>query len=82
MDIKALQSTATAQDVVDLTRQTGISQFPIYSDTLDYVDGIVHLKSALAVGADARATITVVSLALEPILVPESLAVDRLWTAY
>ena len=76
--VKALDSAATASDVVDLTRDTGMSQFPVYADNLDEIVGAVHLKSALAVPVDQRATVTVMDLVTEPIVVPETLAADDL----
>src|SRR3954468_15517927 len=52
--VSALQSTATAVDVLNLTRATGLSRFPVYRDRLDEVIGMVHLKDALAVPLDGR----------------------------
>jgi CBS domain containing-hemolysin-like protein len=77
-DLKTLASGATASDVANLTRDTGLSQFPVYSDNLYDVVGTVHLKSALAVPVDQRTTVTVVDLMTEPILVPETVAADHL----
>ena len=53
VDVKALSADATAPDVADLTRATGLSQFPVYRDNLDDIVGIVHVKGALAVPVDA-----------------------------
>ena len=78
VDVRALNSGATVSDVVDLTRDTGMSQFPVYSENLDRIIGAIHLKRALAVPVDRRATVTVMDLTSEPILVPESLAADHL----
>ena len=78
VDVRALNSGATVSDVVDLTLDTGMSQFPVYSDNLDRIVGAIHLKRALAVPVDRRATVTVMDLTSEPILVPESLAADHL----
>ena len=76
--VSALQSTATAVDVLNLTRATGLSRFPVYRDRLDEVIGMVHLKDALAVPSDGRLRTPVESIAQPPLLVPETLPVQPL----
>lgn len=53
VDVAALQHDATAADVVNLTRATGFSRFPVYLDSLDEVTGTITLKDALAVRPSA-----------------------------
>ncbi len=76
--VSALQSTATAEDVLNLTRATGLSRFPVYRDRLDEVIGMVHLKEALAVPAHDRLRTPVSRIAQAPLLVPETLPVQPL----
>ena len=76
--VHGLRTEATAADVVNLTRATGHSRFPVYLDSLDDVHGVVHLKHALAVPVAERADRTVGDLAPAPILVPTTLPVDEL----
>lgn len=52
--VSALQSSATAEDVVNLTRATGLSRFPVYRERIDEIVGMVHLKDALAVPSRDR----------------------------
>ena len=78
VDVKAVEAGATALDVGDLTRLSGLSQFPVYDGTIDNVVGTVHLKAVLRVPADRRSTATVLDLMTEPILVPETISADRL----
>ncbi|MFG2696771.1 hemolysin family protein [Kitasatospora sp. NPDC048407] len=78
IDVSALQEDATAGDVLNLTRATGLSRFPVYSDSLDNVTGTVTLKDALAVPAARRDHTKVRHLASPPLLVPETLPVERL----
>ncbi|MDT0346379.1 hemolysin family protein [Streptomyces litchfieldiae] len=78
VDVRALRSTATAADAAELTRATGLSRFPVFEDGLDDVVGIVHIKDVLALDEAARAAARVAELATEPVLVPDSLPVDRL----
>ncbi|MFI5527422.1 hemolysin family protein [Kitasatospora sp. NPDC051853] len=78
IDVAALQRDATASDVLNLTRATGFSRFPVYADGLDEVTGTVTLKDALAVAADRRPTVRVAQLAHPALLVPETLPCEEL----
>ncbi|MFF7205306.1 MULTISPECIES: hemolysin family protein [unclassified Streptomyces] len=76
--MSALQTDATAADVLNLTRATGLSRFPVYRERIDEIVGMVHLKDALAVPADQRTRIPVDQVAVAPLLVPETLPVQQL----
>ncbi|MET9698678.1 hemolysin family protein [Streptomyces sp. NPDC006529] len=76
--VSALQHTATAADVLNLTRATGLSRFPVYRERIDEVTGVVHLKDALAVPESERARTTVGRICVAPLLVPGSLPVQPL----
>ncbi|MFE7130379.1 hemolysin family protein [Streptomyces sp. NPDC057638] len=74
----ALRSDTTAADIVNLTRATGLSRFPVYRERIDEVIGMVQLKDALAVPAAERARTPVAALAVAPLLVPQTLSAQRL----
>ncbi|MFF2326456.1 MULTISPECIES: hemolysin family protein [unclassified Streptomyces] len=76
--VSALQSSATAQDVLNLTRATGLSRFPVYRERIDEVVGMIHLKDALAVPAPDRLRTPAGRIAVPPLLVPETLPVEQL----
>ncbi|MGW0702024.1 hemolysin family protein [Streptomyces sp. NPDC002867] len=76
--VSALQSDATAADVLNLTRATGLSRFPVYHERIDEIVGMVHLKDALAVRAEERRRVRVSRIAVPPLLVPETLPVQHL----
>ncbi|MFD3871483.1 hemolysin family protein [Streptomyces sp. NPDC058623] len=76
--VSALQHTATAADVLNLTRATGLSRFPVYRDRIDEVTGVVHLKDALAVPEAHRSRTPVGRICVAPLLVPGSLPVQPL----
>lgn len=78
VQVIALDAQATCQDVANATRATGLSRFPVYRGNLDTVVGTAHVKDVLAVPAERRARVPVSELMREPLLVPESLTVDRL----
>ncbi|MFG2752220.1 hemolysin family protein [Streptomyces xanthophaeus] len=78
VQVTALEVQATAEDVANATLATGLSRFPVYRSSLDTVVGTVHIKDVLALPAKERPRTPVSQLMREPLLVPESLTVDRL----
>ncbi|MDX6345979.1 MAG: magnesium and cobalt exporter, family [Streptomyces sp.] len=76
--VSALEDTATAADVLNLTRATGLSRFPVYRERLDDTIGMVSLKDALAVPAHLRDRTPAGRIAVAPLLVPETLPVQQL----
>jgi CBS domain containing-hemolysin-like protein len=78
VDVRALEAHATAADAENLTLATGLSVFPVYRDTLDEVIGTVHIRDVLALPGAERSLTPVTELLTEPLLVPETLPVDRL----
>ncbi|MGW3664900.1 hemolysin family protein [Streptomyces sp. NPDC005141] len=78
VQVIALEVQATCEDVANATRATGLSRFPVYHGSLDEVVGVAHIKDVLTVGADSRTQTAVSQIMREPLLVPESLTVDRL----
>ncbi|MFJ2558152.1 MULTISPECIES: hemolysin family protein [unclassified Streptomyces] len=78
VQVMALDVRATAEDVANATRATGLSRFPVYRGSLDAVVGVAHIKDVLTVPAERRPRLPVSELLREPLLVPESLTVDTL----
>ncbi|MFH0516877.1 hemolysin family protein [Streptomyces sp. M41] len=76
--VSALQASATAEDVVNLTRATGLSRFPVYREKIDEIVGMVHLKDALAIRSSERLRTPVAGIARPALLVPETLPVQPL----
>ena len=75
--------TATVEEgdrvshVIELTRQTGHSRFPVL-DQEDNVVGTVHVKHAVAVPVHERATTRIKHIMVRPVVVPDSLRLDPL----
>ncbi|GAB2521433.1 hemolysin family protein [Microbacterium petrolearium] len=74
----ALAASDSAEDVVQLARQTGHSRFPVFGDSLDDIVGIVHLKAAVGVPRHKRAEVPAAALATEPLRTPETVHLDAL----
>lgn len=67
-----------AQTVIDLARRTGYSRFPVVDEDVDDVVGVVHVKQAIAVPRDRRASVPVSALQTEALRVPETMPLDTL----
>ena len=73
----SLEVNDRASAVIELTRGTGNSRFPVLDDD-DTVVGTVHVKHAVALPLHERATTKVKHLMVRPIVVPDSLRLDPL----
>lgn len=78
VQVESLPTNATVYDLIELSRRTGYSRFPVYEGDLDDVRGVVHVKQAFSVPADQRATTETSKLAQSVPKVPESLDGDTL----
>jgi CBS domain containing-hemolysin-like protein len=74
----SIERTATAEDVLQLARRTGHSRFPVTGEDWDDIDGIVHVKRAIAVPHERRPDVPVSALMVDPLLVPETIRLDPL----
>ena len=73
-----IERTDTVADLVALARRTGHSRFPVLGADWDDVDGIVHVKKAIAVPFERRPDVPVSALMTPPVFVPETLRLDPL----
>lgn len=62
----------SAADVIDLSRRTGHSRFPVIGDDSDDIVGLVHLRRAIAVPYERRADVPAGALMVEAPQVPET----------
>lgn len=79
--VSALQSSATAEDVVNLTRATGLSRFPVYRERIDEIVGMVHLKDALAIPSHDRLRTPVGRIAQAPCSSRRRCPCSRCWNS-
>ncbi|MBK1782888.1 hemolysin family protein [Prauserella cavernicola] len=76
--VESLRMDETIHDLVEVSRRTGFSRFPVYREDLDDVQGAVHVKQAFTVPAAQRGTVTISSVMRPMPTVPESLPGDTL----
>jgi len=68
----------SAQDVIDLSKRTGHSRFPVEDGSIDELVSVVHLKQAVAVPRAKRSEVPVGAIATEALRVPETMHLDVL----
>jgi CBS domain containing-hemolysin-like protein len=81
VDVVGLKTSASVADLIVAARETGHTRFPVYESTLDLVVGVVGVSDALGVPPERRAGTPVSTVAREPVLVPESLGLDKVLAA-
>ena len=74
-----VEARTTVEDVVELSRTSGHSRFPVTGrGGADEVLGVVSLRLCLRVAEDERATTDAAAVMDAPVLVPESIDLDDL----
>jgi len=76
--LRAVSASAPVIAVIEATRETGHSRFPVIGENVDDIRGLVHVKHAVAVPELDRNTTRVLQVMAKPVLVPPSIAVDPL----
>jgi CBS domain containing-hemolysin-like protein len=76
--IATVQRGETAQAVIDLTRRTGYSRFPVIDEDIDDIVGVVHIKQAVGVPRERRSRVPVSALQTDALRVPETMKLDTL----
>ena len=76
--LRTVSALAPVTTVIEVTRATGHSRFPVIGESVDDIEGVVHLKQAVAVPEPDRSTTRVREVMAQPVLVPPSMALDPL----
>src|SRR3954471_7707175 len=77
-DIIAVPSDISFEKLVEAFADAGHSRLPVYSDSLDEVVGMIHIKDLFVADFDPPRARTVQSLMREPLFVPESMGMIEL----
>ena len=48
IDIVSLNATFTLQNIKDIVLKTGFSRYPVYTDEIDNIKGVLHIKDLIA----------------------------------
>jgi len=76
--LRTVSALAPVTTVLEATRETGHSRFPVIGDSIDDIGGVVHVKQAVAVPEPDRRTTRVEEVMARPALVPPTMALDPL----
>jgi len=74
----SLEKGESVNAVIDLSNKTGHSRFPVIDGSSDDVVGLVHIKKAVAVARDRRATTQISRVMSDVIRVPETMPLEKL----
>jgi CBS domain containing-hemolysin-like protein len=80
VQLVALRIGQTTADLMDLSRSSGRSRFPVYDEDLDDIVGVVHIKQVFSIPPEQRPTTPIDRLMQPPLRVPASLGSDALLT--
>lgn len=78
--VETLAPDAPVVKVIEAARETGRSRFPVIADGSEEVEGIVHVKHAVAVPYARREKVLVKDVMADPVLVPSTVELDPLLT--
>jgi len=76
--MRSISAVEPVAAVIALTRRTGHSRFPVLGEDSDDVVGLVHVKHAVAVSEDARASTPVRSVMAPAVTVPSGMLLEPL----
>ena len=76
--VRAVSVSAPVATVIEATRDTGHSRFPVIGDSVDDIHGVIHVKHAVAVAETDRTRTRIREVMTVPVLVPPSMALDPL----
>jgi CBS domain containing-hemolysin-like protein len=78
--VETIEPDEPVMAVIEAARESGRSRFPVVEDGSEQVQGIVHVKHAVAVPYERRRDIPVSEVMADPVLVPSSMELDPLLT--
>ncbi len=76
--VRTVTASSPVATVIEATRDTGHSRFPVIGDSVDDIRGVIHVKQAVAVAEADRTTTRIREVMTVPVLVPPSMALDPL----
>jgi CBS domain containing-hemolysin-like protein len=74
----SLEKDDSVNEVIALSNKTGHSRFPVIDGSSDDVVGLVHIKKAVAVPRDKRASTQISRVMSDVIRVPETMPLEKL----
>ena len=78
VDMVALDSTASIDEVMDMVTEKQFSKIPVFKENVDNIRGIIYAKDLLPYLTGSRPNIPLTSISRDPFFVPENKLIDDL----
>ncbi len=78
VEIATIDSTATIDQIRGKVKSLGFSRYPVISDNVDEIIGILYVKDLLALNDNQQKRLDLKSYLREPLRVPENRIIDQL----
>ncbi|MEX2014402.1 MAG: hemolysin family protein [Candidatus Saccharimonadales bacterium] len=76
--MSAVNSEDPVSKVIDLSKSSGHSKFPVYKKDIDNIVGMVHIKKAVGIPMNKRNKTKVSTIMDDPVMVPSNIQLDPL----
>ena len=80
IDVVAIESQGTIEEVLGLVVERGYSRIPLFEETIDDIVGVVYAKDLLQYMSDGRRQVSLREIARPPYFIPEGKHIDELLT--
>ncbi|MDZ7315387.1 MAG: hemolysin family protein [candidate division KSB1 bacterium] len=77
-DVVCIPDDIAFDELIELIKEHGHTRIPVYSETIDHIQGILNVKDLLPLVSERPKTFNVLNFVREPIYVPESKKIDDL----
>jgi putative hemolysin len=78
VDIEGLRNDATVDECIDKVKHSRHSRFPVYSETIDNICGVIHVKDLLRLVAHDQEDRSVADITKKISIVPETMPINDL----
>ncbi|HEX5797803.1 MAG TPA: hemolysin family protein [Candidatus Saccharimonadales bacterium] len=78
VQMSAVSSEDPVSKVIDVSKSSGHSKFPVYKKDIDNIVGIVHIKKAVGIPMNKRNNTKVSKIMDAPVMVPSNIELDPL----
>jgi CBS domain containing-hemolysin-like protein len=78
VQMAAVNIRDSVSDIIELSKSTGHSRFPVYKRDIDDIVGIVHIKKAVGIPMNERNKTKVSKIMDAPVMVPSNIQLDPL----
>jgi magnesium and cobalt exporter, CNNM family len=74
--VKAIEISASKQQILETIQNEGFSRFPVYRGRFDQIEGLIHAKDIIPYLIDNK-DINLTSVLRKPLFIPESASVEK-----